>query len=218
MAKAATKKVADLWVVTSDAKIISKQQSAFNKNTGVLKGQAAILAANCALHMLEHGNATMMTRFARDANDHQIVRADAIVKWAVGLGMFRVAKETVKNEATGKEEKIDIFKKNEEGFAAALAEYSKDKDKYAKALVSKPFYQVHRAKNPFEGLNFLRTIYAALDQVDRVREDADKAGHEGNDFTGYDEIRAAIVGKFARPEKKKRKAKVDEPTEAVIVH
>jgi hypothetical protein len=219
MAKAATKKAVNLWVVTSDAKIISKQQAAFNQSTGVLKDQAAILAANCVLHMLEHGNATMMTRFARDAVDHGIVRADAIVKWAIGLGMFRAAKETVKNEATGKEEKIDVFKKNDEGFEAALAEYMKDKDKYAKALVSKPFYLVHKTKNPFEGLNFLRIIYAALDQVDRVKEDADKANHEGNDFTGYDEIRAAIIGKFPRPEKKKRKAKADAPmTEGVIVH
>jgi hypothetical protein len=208
---ATTKK--NIWIVTSDGKLIAQQQSAFNATTATMRDQAAILGASCVLHMLEHENATAMTRFARDAIERGIVRADAIVKWAVGLGIFRVAKEVVKNAATGAEEKIDVFKKNTEGFAKAKAEYEKDKDTYAKALVEKPFYLVVKAPNPFAGVNFLALAYALIDQVERIKEDEDKLNHENTDLRAYDDVKAVIT-KFARPEKKTKKKAAPAPVTA----
>src|SRR5688572_9197996 len=93
MAKTAKKATPSIWVVTSDAKIIAKQRAALREGTVSLRDQAAYAAASCVVHMLEHGNATAMTMFVRDAAELGLIRADAAVKWAIGLKMFRVAKE-----------------------------------------------------------------------------------------------------------------------------
>jgi hypothetical protein len=206
-APVAKAKAIGLWAVTSDAKVIARQQDAVNKTTGTLKDQLAILAANCVLAMLENENATPMTRFAQSILDNKVVRADALVKWALALGPFRAVKEVVINAATGKEEKLDVFKKDKERFDVAKAEYEKDKDAYAKALVSKPFYDAIKQRDPFAGANFLADAFALVDKYKKLLDDADKA--DKVDDKGMDDVRNILL-KFQRPEKVK-KAKASAP-------
>lgn len=203
------------WEVTHDGKAISQMQSALNKSSGTLRNQRAILAASCVLYMLETGNATPMTRFVNEAGKD--VRKDAIVKWALGLGIYRVGKAI--DEATKKP--IDVFKKNEQNFDAVLAEYVKDKPGYGQSLVDKPFFEVVKEKNPFGGFNALAKLFAILDEAKRVMADPTKKDHEKNDFRGIIELQHALT-KHERPLKKAKKETVDVPftveAEAVEVH
>lgn len=196
------------WDVTADGATINRMQLDLNKRTAKVHEHMAILAASCVLHMLEHQNATPMTRFVNEAGDS--VRKDAIVRWALKLGMFKVGK--AKDESTGKS--VDVFKKNDEGFIAALAKYTDNKDAYAKDLVSKPFYDAGKNKNPFAGYSVLAKMYAILDEAERILADNARKDHKNNDFRGLVELRAGLA-KHERPANK-RKAK-KESSEITVV-
>jgi hypothetical protein len=196
------------WEATSDAGLIGRMQSALNKQSGTIKERRAIVAASCVLHMLEHGNATPMTRFVKEAGDD--VRQDAIVKWALKTGAFRVGKAV---DADTKKS-IDVFKKNEQEFDKTKATYEADKAAYAKALVDKPFYTVIKQANPFKGIKVINLIHMLVKQADDALADPTKKDHKDNNWQGLEEARA-ITHKYGKVAKAKASEQAPAPTAPV---
>lgn len=180
-----------VWDVTTDAKSLTAMIADLAKRGASINQHFKIAAASCVVHMLQHGNATPMTRLV-EVSDY---RATALVKWALSLGMFKAGKDKDTNR--------DVFKKNDDTFNRELEKYLADKPAYIKALLDNSFMEFSPPKKAFEGLNIPALYYSMLSKIEEVLEDPDKSKHPDNVLIGLEEFRA-LKAKLPKPDRKKK--------------
>lgn len=171
------------FVITGDAKKISKQQADLDKRSKTFKQDAHTQALSCLMHAVLHNRVEPMNALV-SIMGHSM---PAMNKWAVKYGPF---KWQGTDKATGREAGLVIVKDKRE---AMLAKRDEDKAAFDTWLTSdevKPYWEELKAKNEMPGINLAKLIVAAYQKAEKAKDDPELAAK--SDLRGLEMI-AGIV-------------------------
>jgi hypothetical protein len=138
--------------VSSDGATIDRMTIAFLKTGETWKNQAAIIAASCVLHAIEHSDITkglvLIKGLEADASGKHPWRLNALREWFVKEGPYKVEKVPTENGKTRDELKFDAGKR-----AALKSKMDADWKHFASGLQSRPFW-IAKPEPEFKAFDF----------------------------------------------------------------
>lgn len=184
--------MSDNKAFNNSAKLCDQAIRVAGKMTGKLQDAIQHAATLIVIHATTYGDVTKAQKLidAVANGKNSIVRRDALVRWFVDQGCMRI-KET--KDADGKT--IKTFGLDNEKQAKLKSELeNKGLAKFATDMKAGPsWHDAKKEQAPFEGVNIIAMMQAAIAKADKVLKDEAKSKHPKNNFEGLDQLRGLVA-------------------------
>jgi hypothetical protein len=195
--------------VTADSKVITKLIAAIATASAAQRERVRI-AAVCAIeHAIVHGNANYLTSLYVAIGSES--RRNSFIKWCIEFSPVRwiEGKKTADVQVQGS---FGMDAKRTEDYKAS---YAKDRIALLAPLVKVPYWDWDK-EPPFAGFSLRAQMAALIKKAITIKDDPEKASHEGNDFDGLDDM--IIVSSKNPPKPKAKKAGGKHIEDVATVH
>lgn len=190
---------------------IRKAIKEIGRTSETIRTKIALVAAQCVVHAIEHGDVTLATELTEAMGDGW--RINSLRQWFIDFGPFVWAEVETVDELGNKKVK-KAFKLNRSRREELLPIITSDLPKFGTSLMATPFW-VYKPEPEFKPFDMLAELTKVLTRAKKTMDDKTNSSNPKNSFEGLGDLALLIQKvKTMKPNVSSEKASIVEDQSA----